>query len=99
MPDTSLWTEIGISAKDLYGGLAGGALNAIIFQKTHWAAVLASVGAGGLTAAWLTPAATAYLGTLGGAASFIVGLCAMAICQAITAAVGKWVPKLPGGQP
>jgi len=92
MTDPDILTAIGLRAQDLVGGLAGGVVNAFVFQRTSPLAALSSVVVGCLTAAYLTEPAGRYIGTTGGATSFLVGLCAMAICQAVVSAVGKWKP-------
>lgn len=98
MADPDFLTSLGIKASDLVGGLAGGIVNAFVFQKTHPFAVMGSVVVGCLTAAYLTEPASHYIGTTGGATSFLVGLTAMAICQAVVAAVQKWKPGTPNAQ-
>lgn len=90
--------EIGIKAQDLVGGLAGGIVNAFVFRQGSPGAIVGSVVVGCLTAAYLTDPASKYFGTSGGATSFLVGLCAMAICQAIVAAVGRWKPGAADGK-
>jgi hypothetical protein len=88
--------QIGIKTQDLVGGLAGGVVNAFVFRQTNPVAIVGSVVVGCLTAAYLSETASHYLGTTGGATAFLVGLCAMAICQAIIAAVAKWKPSSNG---
>ncbi len=98
MPDPEILSTFGIKVSDLVGGLAGGIVNAFVFQKTSPLAVLGSVVVGCLTAAYLSEPASHYIGTSGGATAFLVGLCAMAICQAVVAAVQKWKPGAPNAQ-
>ena len=81
--------DLGIRTPDLVAGLAGGVVNAFVFQRSNPAAIIGSVIVGALTAAYLTEPAAKITGTTGGATAFIVGLAAMAICQGIVAQVTK----------
>lgn len=96
MPD-DLFAMLGVKTQDIVGGLAGGIVNAFVFRQSSPIAIVSSVMVGCLTAAYLSETAAKYFGTTGGATSFLVGLCAMAICQAIVAAVGKWKPGTSAG--
>ena len=96
MADPDMLVSVGIKAQDILAGLAGGVVNAFVFQRSSPVAIIGSVIVGALTANYLAEAAAKTLGTSGGASAFIVGLCAMAICQALVAAAGKWMPKAPG---
>ena len=89
---SDILAEIGIRAQDIVAGLAGGVVNAFVFQRSNPAAIVGSVVVGSLTAAYLTEPASRFFGTTGGATAFLVGLCAMAICQAVVAAASKWRP-------
>ena len=93
MADPDLFVSIGIKTSDLVAGLAGGVVNAFVFQRSNPAAIVGSVVVGALTAAYLTEPAARFTGTTGGATAFIVGLGAMAICQAIVGQVSKWKPN------
>jgi hypothetical protein len=93
MADPDLFVSIGIKMQDLVAGLAGGVVNAFVFQRSNPVAIVGSVIVGALTAAYLTEPAGKITGTSGGATAFIVGLGAMAICQAILGAISKWKPK------
>ena len=92
-----IFIEIGIKTQDVVAGLAGGVVNAFVFQRSNPAAIVGSVVVGSLTAAYLTEPASKFFGTTGGATAFLVGLCAMAICQAVVAAAAKWRPPGSGG--
>lgn len=82
--------EFGVKTQDLVAGLAGGVVNAFVFQRSNPVAIVGSVIVGALTAAYLTEPAAKLTGTTGGATAFIVGLGAMAICQGIVANIAKW---------
>lgn len=97
MPDPDILVAVGFKVQDLLAGLAGGVVNALVFQRSNPMAIISSVVVGSLTANYLAEYAAKYVGLNVGAAAFITGLCAMAICQALVAAAAKWSPKLPGG--
>lgn len=100
MADPDLFVAIGIKSQDLVAGLAGGVVNAFVFQRSNPVAIVGSVIVGALTAAYLTEPAGRITGTTGGATAFIVGLGAMAICQGIVGAITKWRPAaIPKGGP
>ncbi len=90
--------ELGVKTQDLVAGLAGGVVNAFVFQRGSPMAIVGSVVVGALTAAYLTEPAGRLTGTTGGATAFIVGLGAMAICQGILGRLAKWSPA-PKGEP
>lgn len=92
MSDPDLLVAIGIRTQDLVAGLAGGVVNAFVFQRSNPVAIVGSVIVGALTAAYLTEPAARFTGTTGGATAFIVGLGAMAICQAIVGQIARWKP-------
>ncbi|TAK50221.1 MAG: hypothetical protein EPO23_03175 [Xanthobacteraceae bacterium] len=89
-------TEIGIRLPDLIAGLSGGVVNALVFKRTSPFAFIGSVIVGALSANYLGPSAAQYLGTLSGAAAFLVGLAGMAICQSVVAAATRWRPNIGG---
>lgn len=89
--------EFGVKTQDLVAGLAGGVVNAFVFQRSTPMAIIGSVIVGALTAAYLTDPAAKLTGTTGGATAFIVGLGAMAICQGILARLSKWRDQNPKG--
>ena len=89
-----LLIELGIKTQDVVAGLAGGIVNAFVFQRSSPMAIVGSVVVGALTAAYLSETAGRWFGTSGGATAFLVGLTAMAICQAIVAAVARWKPTV-----
>ena len=93
-PNPDFLIDLGIKTQDLVAGIAGGIVNAFIFQRSNPVAIIGSVVVGALTAAYLTEPAARFTGTTGGATAFIVGLGAMAICQAIVGQITKW--KLSG---
>ena len=90
MADPDLFVSIGVKSQDVYAGLAGGIVNAFIFQRGNPMSILGSVVVGALTAAYLTEPAAKITGTSGGAPAFIVGLGAMAICQVVINRIAKW---------
>jgi len=81
--------DLGLNARYLVAGFAGGVVHAIAFKQTEPVAVIGSVLAGMLTANFLAPVASHYVGSwLGeGGSAFVVGLTAMAICQGLLAIV------------
>lgn len=81
--------DLGIKTQDLVAGLAGGVVNAFVFQRSNPVAIVGSVVVGALTASYLTEPAAKITGTTGGATAFIVGLGAMAICQGIISQIAK----------
>lgn len=87
--------DLGLNAKLLVAGFAGGVVHALVFKQTAPSGVIASVLTGTLTANFLAPVASHYLGDwLGvGGCAFVVGLTAMAICQGV---VGLITARLKG---
>ncbi len=79
----------GFTAKLLSAGFAGGVVHVFVFKQTDARAVVGSILTGTLTANFLAPAASHYIGNwLGdGGTAFIVGLSAMVICQGIVFAI------------
>lgn len=98
MSDPDLLVALGIRAQDALAGLAGGIVNAFVFQRSNPVAIIGSVIVGALTANYLAEPATKYLGTSSSAGAFIVGLCAMAVCQSLVAAATKWTARATGDQ-
>jgi hypothetical protein len=95
-PDLLL--SIGIKLPDLVAGFAGGVVHAFVFKRSDALSVMGSIVVGALTANYLGEPAAHYVGgAFGGGASFIVGLCGMAICQGIAEAVKKWRPRIGNG--
>lgn len=88
--------ELGLRVHDLIAGFAGGVVNAFVFRRTAPYAVISSIIAGALTANYLGAHAARMLGLSGGAAAFIVGLAAMAVCQRIVEAARNWRPGSKG---
>ena len=97
---SDLLVDLGIKTQDLVAGVAGGVVNAFVFQRSNPLAIVGSVIVGALTAAYLTEPAGKLTGTTGGATAFIVGLGAMAICQGIVGQAARWKQGggLKGGQ-
>lgn len=91
------FASVGWKPQDLLAGLAGGIVNAFVFQRSSPVAVIGSIVVGALTANYLSEAASKYTGTSAGASAFIVGLCGMAVCQGIAEMVAKWRPGTPKG--
>ena len=91
--------ELGLNAKLLIAGFAGGVVHALAFKQTEPAAVVASVVTGTLTANFLAPVVTHYIGDwLGpGGSAFVVGLTAMAICQGVVGLVQSRLKNASGG--
>lgn len=87
--------DLDLNAKLLVAGFAGGVVHAVVFKQTSPSAVIGSVLTGTLTANFLAPVASHYLGDWvnSGGCAFIVGLTAMAICQGV---VGIVTARLKG---
>jgi len=101
MPDHGLHgvlLYLGIKLPDLIAGFAGGAVAALIMRQIKPYEVVASVIVGSLTANYLGGPAAQFIGLGSGAATFIVGLTGMAVCQGIMEAGRKWRAKV-GGEP
>lgn len=81
--------ELGLNAQRLIAGFSGGVVHALVFKQREPLAVIGSVMVGMLTANFLAPVASHYVGDwLGnGGCAFIVGLTAMAICQGLVSLV------------
>lgn len=78
--------ELGLNIQSVIAGFAGGVVHAFVFKQTGPWAVVGSVVVGALTANYLGEPASRQFGINIGASGFIVGLCAMAICQALVQA-------------
>lgn len=81
---------VGIKVPDLSAGFAGGVINALWFQRGKPLDVISSVMGGAITANFLTGTAAHVSGLEPGAAGFLVGLTAMAICQGAFIKVRGW---------
>lgn len=92
MADPDLLLSLGLKSQDLVAGLAGGVVNAIVFQRSSPIAVVGSMIVGALTANYLGEYFAKLMGTSSGASAFLVGLCGMVLCQLIVAAAAKWAP-------
>lgn len=81
--------DLGLNAKLLVAGFAGGVVHALVFKQAEPAAVVGSVITGTLTANFLAPVVSHYTGGWidGGGCAFIVGLTAMVICQGLVSIV------------
>lgn len=94
MPDpttTDLLKELGIRISDVMAGFAGGVVNAFVFKRANPVAIIGSIVVGALTANYLGEVATRYVpGVSNNASAFIVGLCAMGICQGLVETVARW---------
>jgi hypothetical protein len=93
MTDPDFLTSVGIRMQDIMAGLAGGVVNAFVFKRSNPMAIVGSVVVGALTANYLSEPASKITGTSGGATAFILGLCAMAVCQSLVEMGSKWKPK------
>lgn len=93
-PGSDFWAILGIRISDVIAGFAGGVVNAFVFKRSSPTAVIGSIVVGALTANYLSESAARFTGTSGGATAFIVGLCGMAVCQAIVEGVSHWRPRL-----
>lgn len=100
---------LGIKLTHLAAGVAGGIVRAFL-AGSDWAAAIASVVVGSLTAGYLTTpvfaGAKAYFPSISGdlstehAIGFLVGLTAMLICEGVLRAARGWSknPTLPKGE-
>jgi uncharacterized membrane protein YeaQ/YmgE (transglycosylase-associated protein family) len=84
--------SVGIRLPDIIAGFAGGVVNSFVFKRSDPLSIIGSMIVGAFTANYLSEAAAKYVGAGKGATAFIVGLCGMAICQGIVAAVRRWRP-------
>lgn len=82
--------QFGIKIPDLVSGIAGGMVNAMLFQRTTPGAAVASVVAGGLTSMYLAEPMAKQFGLTVGPSGFIIGLTAMVVCQGLMAGAQKW---------
>lgn len=82
--------SLGVKVPDLVSGIAGGMVNAILFQRTTPGAAVASVIAGGLTATYLAEPMAKQFSMSIGPSGFIIGLTAMIVCQGLMAGAHKW---------
>lgn len=87
--------NIGLQVEDLVAGFSGGVVNAFVFKRSSPWAIVGSVVVGALTANYLGALVGRSLGLSGGAASFVVGLAGMALCQGLVEAASKWRPGQP----
>lgn len=93
MSDEVGWLSLlGIKVQDIGAGIAGGSAAAILTRKAGVTSVLSIILLGAITSAYVTPWATMYVGTMGGAVGFFIGLGAVPICEAAKIAVAKWFP-------
>ena len=81
--------DFGLNAKNLIAGFSGGVVHALVFRQTEPFGIVASVLTGTLTANFLSPVMSRYVGSwLGeGGCAFLVGLTAMALCQGMVAVI------------
>jgi predicted MFS family arabinose efflux permease len=92
--------NFGIDPTRMLAGFCGGAVHAFVFRQTDPYTVASSIVVGTLTANYLGAAAGNYIGTWIGVqgASFVTGLVAMIVCQAIVSAAKAWKPRTNGGE-
>lgn len=82
--------ELGLNIQSAIAGFAGGVVHTFVFKQTGPWAVVGSVVVGALTANYLGEPVSRQFGLNTGASGFIVGLCAMAICQALVQAAKRY---------
>lgn len=92
--------ELGIRLQDMIAGFTGGVCYAFAMRQSGPWEVVGSVVLGTFTANYLGEY-VAKITQLGlGAASFVTGLGAMALCQGIIAGAKRWrLPGASGGNP
>ena len=95
--------DLGLNAKLLISGFAGGVLQAFILRSTSPWVIVGNILAGLFTANYLGSAVGYYLHSIPGldadaAGGFISGVCAMAIVQGFTAIVNRKL-KVEGNGP
>lgn len=95
----SLMTELGFKANDLLAGFLGGVTALFVNKTTKPFEAIGLVVSGALTANFLTEPAARMIGLNAGATGFILGLCAMAVANAIMSAARNWRPRAPGDSP
>jgi zinc transporter ZupT len=76
-------SNLGLELSDIVAGFFGGVVNALIFKKPDPWSIASSVVVGALTAAYFSAWMSLQFNIGRGTAGFVVGLCAMAICQGI----------------
>lgn len=76
-------TSLGLELSDLVAGFFGGVVNALVIKRSDPWSIASSVIVGALTAAYLSGWVSTQFGFGRGTAGFVVGLCAMAICQGL----------------
>lgn len=93
-PQFALDAFLGIKLVQLIAGLSGGLVRALIAPAKTVSTVVCSAIVGAITAAYGTPLAVPWMqkvfdlpstATLEPTTAFVVGLCAMSICEAIIA--------------
>ncbi len=91
--------NFGIDATRMLAGFCGGAVHAFVFRQKDPYTVISSIVVGTLTANYLGGAVGSYIGTWVGVqgASFVTGLIAMIVCQAIVTGAKSWNPRDGGG--
>ena len=92
-------SSVGIKVPDLAAGFGGGAINALWFQRGKPIDVVSSVMGGAITANFLTGSVAHITGLEVGAAGFLVGLTAMAICQGMFVKVRSWFGGADNAKP
>lgn len=98
MSDPDLLILLGVKTQDFVAGAMGGIVKALVFDRNGPAAVVTSMICGALTANYFGEYAAKETGTSGGAAAFLVGMCAMVICQVVISSAPKLLPNfLRGG--
>ena len=94
----SLLEWLGLRVPDLIAGFAGGLVNAFVFRRSEPWAVIGSLVVGAATANYLGEPSARLLSLSEGAASFLVGIAGMAICQGIVAAAQNYRFNISGGK-
>jgi hypothetical protein len=87
---------LGLRVPDLIAGFAGGVVNSFVFRRGEPVAVVGSVITGAFTANYLGEPAARILSLSEGAASFLVGVIAMALVQGAVSAAQNYRFNVPG---
>jgi hypothetical protein len=86
---------LGLKVPDLMAGFLGGVVNALYFRRTDPWSFVTSVLIGALTANYvgeIVARSMSGIGVTQGAASFLVGLGGMAVCQGLIEMMKAWRP-------
>lgn len=88
---------LGFKLQEMIAGFIGGAVSSVVMGKTsQWYEIVGSVFVGMFSANYLGEILASKTGMNNGSAGFIVGLCALIICQGIISSAKKWSSQFGG---